>query len=230
MKDLKFWHREEFKAGLTLQASMRHRASTIKRFSLLKEGEGLKNLFERYNLEEREQLQKERILPKKMFIKRNVRLKFDEPSSTVTSHCLDEFVHPKYNRALTVRECARLQSFPDSYFFEGPFLVPHLDRTTQDKYEQIGDAVPPLLAYAWGCTINKIFEIVYTDQTIQPVFIEKGRRELCRKIRSSSSVRSGNLRRRRITTAKHHRSRLEHTGRPRRPPNSSSARSGNLWR
>lgn len=159
MKDLKFWHREEFKAGLTLQTSMRHRASTIKRFSLLKEGEGLKNLFERYNLEEREQLQKERILPKKMFIKRNVRLKFDEPSSTVTSHCLDEFVHPKYNRALTVRECARLQSFPDSYFFEGPFLVPHLDRTTQDKYEQIGDAVPPLLAYAWGCTINKIFEI-----------------------------------------------------------------------
>lgn len=158
MKDLKFWHREEFNNGLTLQTPMRHRLSTIKRFSLLKEGEGLKNLFERFSPEEREQLQKERILPKKMFIKRNVRLKLNEPSSTVTSHCLDEFVHPKYNRALTVRECARLQSFPDSYYFAGPFLVPHLDRTTQDKYEQIGDAVPPLLAYAWGCTINQIFE------------------------------------------------------------------------
>lgn len=93
-----------------------------------------------------------------MFIKRNVRLKLDEPSSTVTSHCLDEFVHPIYNRALTVRECARLQSFPDSYSFAGPFLVPHVDRTVQDKYEQIGDAVPPLLAYAWGKTIKKIFE------------------------------------------------------------------------
>lgn len=158
MKDLKFWNREGFSTALTLQTAMKHRPSTIKRFSLLKAGEGLKELFERYTGEEREQLQNERVLPKKMFIKRNVRLKLDEPSSTVTSHCLDEFVHPIYNRALTVRECARLQSFPDSYSFAGPFLVPHVDRTVQDKYEQIGDAVPPLLAYAWGKTIKKIFE------------------------------------------------------------------------
>lgn len=158
MKDLGFWQREGFSTELTLQTAMKHRPSTIKRFSLLRAGEGLKELFERYEGAEREALQKERVLPKKMFIKRNVRLRLDEPSSTVTSHCLDEFVHPIYNRALTVRECARLQSFPDSYFFAGPFLVPHIDRTVQDKYEQIGDAVPPLLAYAWGCTINKIFE------------------------------------------------------------------------
>lgn len=157
MKNLHFWHRESFGTELTLQTAMKHRESTIKRFSLLKEGEGLKDLFERYSNEERDKLQKERILPKKVFIKRNVRLRMAEPSSTVTSHCLDEFVHPVYNRALTVRECARLQSFPDSYFFHGPFLVPHLDRSTQDKYEQIGDAVPPLLAYAWGCEINEIF-------------------------------------------------------------------------
>ena len=52
---------------------------------------------------------------------------------------------------MTVRECARLQSFPDSYdFVGGPYLVAHDDRTQQDKYEQIGDAVPPLVAYAWG--------------------------------------------------------------------------------
>lgn len=157
MKDLAFWKRESFSNELTLQTAMKHRASTIKRFALLREGEGLKDLFDRFTLEEREALQRERILPKKMFIKRNVRLRKDEPSSTVTSHCLDEFVHPIYDRALTVRECARLQSFPDSYFFAGPFLVPHIDRTVQDKYEQIGDAVPPLLAYAWGCIISKIF-------------------------------------------------------------------------
>ena len=94
-----------------------------------------------------------------MFIKRNYRLKSGEASPTVTSHCLDEFVHPIYNRALTVRECARLQSFPDSYdFCGGPYLVPHINREIQDKYEQIGDAVPPLLAYAWGITISKILE------------------------------------------------------------------------
>lgn len=156
MKDLEFWNREGFSNKLTLQTAMKHRPSTIRRFSLLQAGEGLKELFERYTGEERERLQKERVLPKKMFIKRNVRLRLNQPGSTVTSHCLDEFVHPIYDRALTVRECARLQSFPDSYFFAGPFLVPHIDRTVQDKYEQIGDAVPPLLAYAWGCTINKI--------------------------------------------------------------------------
>ena len=117
MKDLKFWKREEFSNKLTYQMPMRHRACTLERFSLLNQGESLKDLFIRYDGEEREELQKRRVLPKKMFIKRNYRLILNQPSPTVTSHCLDEFVHPVYNRALTVRECARLQSFPDSYNF-----------------------------------------------------------------------------------------------------------------
>ena len=158
MKNDEFWKRQDMHSDkVTYQMPMRHRACTLKRFSLLNQGESLKDLFERYIGEEREELQKERILPKKMFIKRNYRLVLKEPSPTVTSHCLDEFVHPKYDRALTVRECARLQSFPDSFVFcGGPYIVPHIDRTVQDKYEQIGDAVPPLLAYAWGKEISKI--------------------------------------------------------------------------
>lgn len=161
MRDDVFWKRENLsKATITNHMPMKHRECTLKRFSLLMPGESLKTLFDRYGGEEREKLQAERILPKKMFIKRNYRLKESEPSPTVTSHCLDEFVHPKYDRALTVRECARLQSFPDSYdFVGGPYIVPHIDRTVQDKYEQIGDAVPPLLAYAWGEQINRLFEI-----------------------------------------------------------------------
>lgn len=160
MRNNEFWH---FPKGdddkITYQHPMKHRPATLKRFELLNQGESLKNLFERFQGEEREALQKDRILPKKMFIKRNYRLVDSEPSPTVTSHCLDEFVHPKFNRALTVRECARLQSFPDFYDFAGgPYLVPHIDRTVQDKYEQIGDAVPPLLAYAWGKQIQKIFK------------------------------------------------------------------------
>ena len=158
MKNADFWKCAEIES-ITYHKPMKHRACTLKRFALLKQGESLKDLFDRYTGAEREQLQLERILPKKMFIKRNYRLVSSEPSPTVTSHCLDEFVHPKYDRALTVRECARLQSFPDSYdFCGGPFLVPHIDRTTQDKYEQIGDAVPPLLAYAWGKKIIEILE------------------------------------------------------------------------
>lgn len=159
MKDDCFWKRGNLtKKHITNHLPMKHRECTLKRFSLLKQGDSLKNLFDRYTGEERARLQEAKVLPKKIFIKRNYRLKENEPSPTVTSHCLDEFVHPKYDRALTVRECARLQSFPDSYeFVGGPYIVPHIDRTVQDKYEQIGDAVPPLLAYAWGMQITELF-------------------------------------------------------------------------
>lgn len=159
MQDLAFWRRESFTNNLSYQMAMKHRACTLERFGLLEQGESLKNLFDRYQGEEREELQKRRVLPKKMFIKRNYRLISDQPSPTVTSHCLDEFVHPEYNRALTVRECARLQSFPDSYdFCGGPYITPHLHNDIQDKYEQIGDAVPPLLAYAWGMKMRELLE------------------------------------------------------------------------
>lgn len=160
MRNDMFWKRGNNTCNIIKnQMPMRHRAYTLERFSLLHPGDSLKNLFERYTGLERKELQSRHVLPKKMFIKRNYRLRLDEAAPTVTSHCLDEFVHPIYDRALTVRECARLQSFPDSYdFCGGPYIVPHIDRTVQDKYEQIGDAVPPLVAYAWGLTISKILE------------------------------------------------------------------------
>lgn len=87
------------------------------------------------------------LFPKSIYGSRNRRLLDDAPSFTVTSHCLDEILHPYLNRAITPREAARLQSFPDWYQFAGPYVEFHGSKI-QDKYEQIGDAVPPLLAYA----------------------------------------------------------------------------------
>lgn len=157
MKDDGFWKRKTNEHKILNHLPMNHRKNIIERFSILHQGEGLKGLFARLSPEELEEYQKRKVMPKTIYVKRNYRLRWDEASPTVTSHCLDEFVHPVQNRALTVRECARLQSFPDSYdFVGGPYLTAHDNREEQDKYEQIGDAVPPLLAYAWGLDIVRI--------------------------------------------------------------------------
>ncbi len=156
LKNSKFWRLHKTTNELTYHIAPRHREGTIKRLALIKPGEGLKDLFDKFNAVQRKNLQNEKVLPKKWFIQRNRRLIETEPSVTVTSHCLDELVHPTSNRSLTVREVARLQSFPDAYDFKGgPLICPHIYET-QDKYEQIGDAVPPLLAYAWGKVIRKV--------------------------------------------------------------------------
>lgn len=69
------------------------------------------------------------------------RLNPKEPSITVSNFRKSMLIHPYENRGLSVREAARLQSFPDSYFFCGGI---------SSIQQQVGDAVPPLLAKAVG--------------------------------------------------------------------------------
>lgn len=76
-----------------------------------------------------------------------LRLNYDEPSGTVVNVRKSMWIHPILDRAISVREAARLQTFPDSFVFCG----------SKDKqYQQVGNAVPPIMAKSIAKKLAKI--------------------------------------------------------------------------
>lgn len=69
------------------------------------------------------------------------RLLFDEPCLTITSAATRELIHPNEERPLTIREAARIQTFPDDFIFTG---------SSSQKIQQIGNAIPPKIAQVFA--------------------------------------------------------------------------------
>jgi DNA (cytosine-5)-methyltransferase 1 len=81
--------------------------------------------------------------------------RWDGPSRCITAHCRDDWVHPIEPRAGTVRELARLQTFPNHYVFRGPFNAPNNSKFAF-QYRQVGNSVTVLLAKTIGKQIVSI--------------------------------------------------------------------------
>lgn len=89
-----------------------------------------------------------------------LRLNYDEPSGTVVNVRKSMWIHPTLDRAISVREAARLQTFPDSFVFCG----------SKDKqYQQVGNAVPPIMAKSIAKKLSQIL-----TKNLYPVVKENG--------------------------------------------------------
>jgi DNA (cytosine-5)-methyltransferase 1 len=86
------------------------------------------------------------------------RLGWSEPAPTITARCrtpsCGRFVHPEQHRGLTAREAALLQTFPRNWYLCGPF---------DDRFKQVGNAVPPLAARAFADHIASGFPTSDTE-------------------------------------------------------------------
>lgn len=101
----------------------------LERFKKIKQGKNFHSL----GIEDKDTYSKPERTQNTIYL----RLDPNKPSGTVVNVRKSMWIHPILDRAITVREAARLQSFPDSFEFIG---------TKDSQYQQVGNAVPPLLA------------------------------------------------------------------------------------
>ncbi len=91
------------------------------------------------------------------------RLCAEEPSKAITSAAIREFLHPLENRCLTLRECARLQGFPDSFRFVG---------NRSEQATLIGNAIPPTFGEVLGKWIAGRTSLAATESSHSPRLLE----------------------------------------------------------
>ncbi|PQJ80166.1 DNA cytosine methyltransferase [Polaribacter porphyrae] len=134
--------------------AMRHTQRLINRFKAIKNGQGLLDVWETHGAVQRGNPGKKSTVK---FSQNNQRLHGDKPAPTIAASFQSNFIHPKLDRNFTAREGARLQSFPDDFEFKGMRTKMSWEKGLS-QYQQIGNAVPPLLAYEIALTLKRVLE------------------------------------------------------------------------
>ena len=150
--------------GVTNHVAMKHTQRLIDRFANIPQGGSLLDVPAEYG----QRLRNGNELDvNKRYKTNNQRLHPDRVGFIVTASFQSTFVHPYLNRNLTAREGARLQSFPDNFFFCGPRTLMsksllirenRIDEIGLSQYNQIGNAVPPRMAEGIAKAIIKMEE------------------------------------------------------------------------
>ena len=134
--------------------AMKHSKRTVERFASMSWGESISDVPEHLKPYERNS---KGVISAKVYDQNSRRLHPNKPCHTIAASFYANFVHPYKHRNFTAREGARIQSFPDWFIFKGkPTVVSQkllqregrLNEKHLCQYNQIGNAVPPLLAKA----------------------------------------------------------------------------------
>lgn len=135
--------------------AMRHTKRLIERFKVIKAGQSLAHVSQEHAAVKRGNPKEK---SKIVFSQNNQRLHADKPAPTIAASFQSNFIHPYLNRNFTAREGARLQSFPDSFIFQGMRTKMSWEKGLS-QYQQIGNAVPPLMAFAIAEKIKAVLEL-----------------------------------------------------------------------
>ena len=134
--------------------AMKHTKRLVERFKAIKPGQGLLDVWETHGALKRGKPSEK---SETKFSQNNNRVYGDRPAPTIAASFQSNFIHPSLNRNFTAREGARLQSFPDTFIFKGMRTKMSWEKGLS-QYQQIGNAVPPLMAYAIAHQLRECLE------------------------------------------------------------------------
>lgn len=139
---------------VTNHIAMHHTPRLIERFRAIKPGQSLIDVWETHGAVKRGAPGEKSNIK---FSQNNQRLFGNLPAPTIAASFQSNFIHPHLNRNFTAREGARLQSFPDDFIFEGMRTKMSWEKGLS-QYQQIGNAVPVLMAKAIGEKVKELIQ------------------------------------------------------------------------